>query len=170
MFIRIFVILILLSVPTSMAQTGGTFDLSHSLIASGGGSGAAGGTYSIGGTIGQPIAGVQSSNSTFSIRGGFWAHYAIAPTAAGVQVSGRVSTSQGNGIRNVVLTLTNILTGDIRTAISSSFGYYRFEDVTVGNLYSITVRSKRYGFDPDTRFINVVDEITDVDFIANAVQ
>ena len=148
------------------AQTGGSYDLSHTVIASGGGSNSTGASYSVDGTVGQPLAGTQSSNSTYSIRGGFWAFQSLAPTAAGVSISGRILTSDEAGIRNVRLVLTDLSNGNVRIALSSSFGYYMFEDVPVGRAYTITISSKRYLFDPDSRFINLVDELTDVDFIA----
>ena len=152
------------------AQTGGQYDLSQSVIASGGGSNSAGGAYTVDGTAGQTIAGVQSSNASFSVRGGFWAPTSFAPTAAGVSVGGQVLTADGAGIRNVNLTLTNLSTGEIRTALSSAFGYYKFEDIRVGQLYLVSVRSKRYSFEPDSRVINLVDELTDVDFTSMPVE
>jgi len=167
MFLRaLFLLMLLMSIaPILAAQTGGQFDLSHNVVA-GGGTRSTGGTITIEGTVGQNLAGVQSSNGTFSIRGGFWAFTQLAPTAAEVSVGGRVVTAEGQGIRSVTLTLTNLSTGEIRTALSSSFGYYSFFDVPVGQIYSITIRSKRFSFDPDTRVFSVVDELTDVDFSA----
>lgn len=148
------------------AQTGGPYDLSHNVVAAGGGSNSTGGTYKIDGTVGQGSAGVQSSGSTLSVRGGFWYFQSFAPTAAGTSISGQVRTSDENGIRNVTLTLTNVSTGDVRTALSSAFGYYRFDDVPVGEFYQLQVRSKRYTFKSDVRFINLVDELSEVDFVA----
>lgn len=88
-----------------------------------------------------------------------------APTAAGVTVGGRVLTSNGRGLRNAIVTLTDTA-GVTRRAVTSSFGYYRFEDVEAGQTYVIAVRSKRYQFTP--RVISVTDELTDVDFVANS--
>ena len=169
---RLFFILIVVALQTLMpaAQTGGSYDLTHSVIASGGGSNSTGGTYRIDGTAGQPIAGVQSTNGAFNVRGGFWPVHQLAPTAAGVSVGGRVMSAEGLGISRVILTLTSLSTGEIRTVLSSSFGYYRFADVRAGQMYSVVVQSKRYSFDPDTRVISVVDELTDIDFVASQQQ
>jgi hypothetical protein len=168
MCIRLFFILVLATLQTSMptAQTGGSYDLSHSVIASGGGTTSQGGTFTIGGTVGQPIAGVQSAGGAFNVRGGFWPVHQFAPTAAGVSVGGRVMTAEGLGISSVIITLTNLSTGEMRTALSSSFGYYRFDDVLAGQFYSVTVQSKRHGFDPDTQTFNLIDELTQLDFTA----
>ncbi len=87
-----------------------------------------------------------------------------APVAANVGVSGRVSTANGSGVRNAIVTLTNTQ-GVTRSARTSSFGYYRFDDVRVGETYVASVRSKEYQFTPRT--IQVADELTGVDFIAD---
>lgn len=85
------------------------------------------------------------------------------PSAANVAVSGRVLTADGRGLRNALVTITDQL-GTSRNAITSSFGYYRFEEVRSGETYTIGVSSKRYVFMPRT--ITVADELTDVDFVA----
>jgi hypothetical protein len=87
----------------------------------------------------------------------------LAPTAAGAAVGGRILTSDGLGVPNASVTLTS-RTGVTRTAISNPFGYYLFVDVTVGETYTMEVRSKRYEFAP--RLVTVVDDLADVDFIA----
>ncbi|MEP6705613.1 MAG: carboxypeptidase-like regulatory domain-containing protein [Acidobacteriota bacterium] len=149
-----------------MAQTGGPYDLSHNVIAGGGGSQSIGGPFAMTGTVGQNLAGTVSTGGGYGLRGGFWASQAFAPTAAGTSISGRIRTADGQGIRNVSLSLTNAVTGEISTALSSSFGYYRFEEVLVGQTYILTVRAKRFSFDPDTRVITLLDELTNEDFSA----
>ena len=58
-------------VAPSMAQTGGGYDLSWSTIDGGGYMFSTGGGYSLGGTVGQPEAGVMSGGG-YSLAGGFW--------------------------------------------------------------------------------------------------
>jgi Carboxypeptidase regulatory-like domain len=147
------------------AQTGGTFDLSHSVIASGGGSNSTGGTFRVDGTVGQPAAGTISTSGNFSLRGGFWAFDSIAPTAALVSISGRVLTADGQGIRNVRVTLT-MAGGTVRSAQTGTFGYFRFDEVEVGQTLVLEVSSKRYRFTNPTRILSVQEEITDAVFIA----
>ncbi len=67
------------------------------------------------------------------------------------------------------LTLTDS-SGNTRTALSSPFGYYGFQGVEAGQVYILSINHKRYTFDPDTRTINVVDEIIDLDFVAGAAK
>lgn len=87
------------------------------------------------------------------------------PTAANVSISGRVVTSKGSGIRNATVTLTDV-NGSTLTARTSTFGYYRFEEVRVGETYVMSVASKRFRFVPADRILTVTDELTDVDFVA----
>jgi len=49
--------------------------------------------------------------------------------------------------------------------MTSSFGYYRFVNVAAGQTYVIAVTSKQYQFTP--RVIQVSDELTGIDFIAD---
>src|SRR5690349_20461911 len=70
--------LALLISPT-MSQSGGTFVIQKSVIA-GGGDHSTGGTFILDGTIGQAVAGTQSSGGSFNVVGGFW-------TAAGTVVA-----------------------------------------------------------------------------------
>jgi hypothetical protein len=86
-----------------------------------------------------------------------------APTAAGVSIAGRVISADGRGVRNANVTLRDA-SGNLRTAITSSFGYYRFDDVAVGQTYVCSVRSKRYQFSP--KVVSLVDELTGLDFVA----
>jgi hypothetical protein len=91
----------------------------------------------------------------------------LVPTAANVSVSGRVLTSDGRGIRNAIVVLTD-QNGVTRTARSSSFGYYGFDGVQAGGTYVMSVSSKRYVFNP--RVVSVSDELTGVDFVADPPQ
>ncbi|MEO7660493.1 MAG: carboxypeptidase-like regulatory domain-containing protein, partial [Pyrinomonadaceae bacterium] len=86
----------------------------------------------------------------------------IGPSAAGVTVSGRVTTSSGQGLRNATVFITDS-EGVRRTATTSSFGVYTFNDVEAGGNYVIGVSSKRYRF--ASRVINVSDSLSDVDFV-----
>ena len=89
----------------------------------------------------------------------------MAPSAAEVSVGGRVVTAAGRGISKTHVTLSDS-NGNIRTVITGTFGYYEFYDVPVGETYTVSVRSKRYQFDDPTRTINVMDELSNVDFTA----
>ena len=56
--------------PTA-AQSGGPYDLTWSTVDGGGWTFSTGGTYSLGGTVGQPDAGVLEGGA-YTLTGGFW--------------------------------------------------------------------------------------------------
>lgn len=85
--------------------------------------------------------------------------------AAPVSVGGRVTNSSGNGLPGATVTLTD-QTGVRRTIPVSPFGYYRFDNVRVEELYTISASAKRYRFTP--RVIAVFGELSDVNFMPNS--
>lgn len=85
-----------------------------------------------------------------------------APTAASVTVGGRVVTFNGRGIAKARVMMTDA-NGEMRTALTNSFGYYRFAEVEVGQTYIISVRSKQYLFNPQV--LTILEELSDLDFI-----
>lgn len=84
------------------------------------------------------------------------------PTAASVSVSGRVLTPDGQGLRNAIVQLTSP-NGSVFQVRTSTFGYYRFDEVLAGQTYVATVASKRFTFSPRT--LSVASELFDVDFV-----
>ena len=90
----------------------------------------------------------------------------IAPTAADVMVSGRVLTTDGRGIKNVLVTMINS-NGESRTAISSQFGYFKFDNVAAGGTYIFSVHAKRYTFSQPTLVRSIVEDADDLVFTAN---
>jgi len=105
-----------------------------------------------------------------SISGGYSLTITAAPTtAASVSVGGRVMTASGRGIRNVSVALTDS-NRNTRMAVSTSFGYYRFEDVAAGETYIISARGKRYTFIQPTQVLNINEDTEDVNFIANSIE
>ncbi|HEX8246799.1 MAG TPA: carboxypeptidase-like regulatory domain-containing protein [Pyrinomonadaceae bacterium] len=89
----------------------------------------------------------------------------FAPTAAGATVGGRIYSPFGSPLANAqVLMYDN--TGNVRTARSNAFGYYRFEGVAVGETYIFEVRSKRYVFTEAIRVLSVQEDFDSLDFHA----
>lgn len=87
------------------------------------------------------------------------------PTAANVEIAGRVVNEFGQGVRGAWVSLTDS-SGAVRSVRTSSFGYYRFGEVPSGATYVVAVSSKRYEFAP--RVVQLFDSVTDLDFIAGA--
>lgn len=99
-----------------------------------------------------------TSNGSFTVTG---------TTAASVTVGGRVLTSDGRGITNVLISLTNT-NGQIRTATTGEAGHYRFEGVEVGQTYILSVRAKRYTFSRPQQVISINEETEQINFMAEA--
>lgn len=87
------------------------------------------------------------------------------PTAANVSISGRVLTANGQGIARVTVALTDGA-GQTRYATTNSFGFYQFDEVVSGAVYTLSVSSPKYQFSQPTQVLNVVDSVTDQNFIA----
>jgi hypothetical protein len=87
----------------------------------------------------------------------------VSPTAAGVEVSGRVLNSNGAGIIRARVTITGT-NGENRTVTTNSFGNYRFENVAAGQTYTVSVSSKGYSFPP--KVLSVLDAVDNLDFVS----
>ena len=91
----------------------------------------------------------------------------LAPTAANVGVSGRITTPMGAGVRGVIVRIEGVESGMVQRASTNSFGYYSFSDLPVGEMYVVNVFSKRYLVRDGTRFLTLMDELTDLNFIVD---
>jgi hypothetical protein len=168
-----FIVLVLLLFALSVrAQTneiqasGGSFTLEKQVVA-GGGSRMQQSTINQTGTAGQPVAGYKSSGGNFSLYSGFWTPEDFAPTAANVVVGGQVKTADGRGIKNVTVTVA-FPSGQTRTALSGSFGYYRFDEIPAGGIYIFSVAAKRFTFAQSAQARQISDDTQDIDFAAAA--
>lgn len=74
--------------------------------------------------------------------------------------------AKGAGIRNVVVTLTGA-DGTTRSAVTGSFGYFRFDEVEVGATYVLSVHAKRFTFSQPTQVISVKDDMDGIIFTAD---
>jgi hypothetical protein len=108
-----------------------------------------------------------SSTSTWSTRiSSVKFPTCTAPTVASVALAGRVTSLSGNGLSGVTVRIQSTRDGQVRFSRTSSFGYYRFEDVPAGETYIVTASSKRFAFSP--RVIYLSDNLTEVNFVAEA--
>jgi hypothetical protein len=83
--------------------------------------------------------------------------------AANVSVSGRITSTFGHGVSSAKVSITDS-SGNVRTAITGTFGNYSFDNVAAGGTYTIAVRSGRYTF--TSRTLQITNNVTDVDFAA----
>ena len=85
-----------------------------------------------------------------------------APAAPSGTVSGRVMGTNGFGVSNARVTISDG-NGTVLSAITSPFGYYTFPSVPLGSNYTVSVAAKRYSYSPQA--VNVNGNITGVDFV-----
>lgn len=90
-----------------------------------------------------------------------------ASTAAPATISGRVADSNGRAISRTRVILQGGNLTELRTALTNAFGYYQFDNVETGESYTLRVETKRYRFENPTIFVNLGEDATGLDFIAN---
>ena len=89
----------------------------------------------------------------------------IAPTAAAVTVSGRVTNAKGRGIANVRVTLVDTQ-GNAHVAITNAFGFYYFMQISSGQSVVVSVRSKIFTFATATQVLSVTQDVNEMNFTA----
>ena len=119
------------------------------------------GTPTTGGTYPFTVTASDGTNS-------FDTDYTLfiyAPTAANAAIKGRALTAAGSGITNVRITLTDSR-GNIRTTVTSTFGYYRFTNLAANETYIISAAAKRFTFNRPTQLLNLNGDTDGVNFVA----
>lgn len=111
----------------------------------------------------RPIDSPSIANATGGDGADIGGFEAQSPTSASVSISGQVFTTDGRGLRNARVILTD-LQGNSQTIITSAFGYFRFDDVAVGETYLINVSSKNFQF--SSQVLNISEEISDLNLTA----
>jgi len=157
-------LLTLVVAAVTVAQTGGSYDLSKNVVASGGGS-SSGSSFTLNGTTAQPAAGTLVGKPPFSQVGGFWQAANNQPTAAPATISGKVTTTTGAPLGGVVITLSGRFSG--RT-ITDTNGNYSFENFAGGEFYVATPSLTNYTFTPANRSFTLVANMSDAVFTAVA--
>lgn len=89
--------------------------------------------------------------------------YISGPESTGVEVGGRVTTQNGRGIPNAIVTMGDG-NGNLRTVVTGTFGYYRFGRVLPGHTYGFRVLSRRFRFTPQR--VLITEPRRDIDFVA----
>lgn len=85
----------------------------------------------------------------------------LAPTAAPADIGGRVMSQDGRSVSGAIMMLVDEF-GLQRTAVTNSFGYYRFTGIPVGATYVVSVVSKRYQFEPQV--VTLMENLAGLNF------
>jgi uncharacterized repeat protein (TIGR01451 family) len=86
------------------------------------------------------------------------------PSAAPATVSGKVLDENGRGLRGVNVVLQNAGTGQVRTAVTNTFGNFSFLEVETAQLYVVSVFSKRYTFVNESIAFELNDDLAGLTF------
>ncbi len=106
----------------------------------------------VGGTIGSTFGLVRYQGTSIAVNAG---------------ISGRITTASGRGIRNVSVQISGGNLSEPKFARTNAFGYYRFQNLQVGQNYVVGVAAKRYSFANSTRVITLNEDLTGEDFVSN---
>ncbi|MEJ7863108.1 MAG: carboxypeptidase-like regulatory domain-containing protein, partial [Pyrinomonadaceae bacterium] len=112
----------------------------------------------------QPTGGGTPGTGAGTVRIDNFQVQAIGPTAAGATIGGRITSTNGRGIRNVRVMLAGGSLTEPIYATSTSFGYYQFPQVPSGETYVLQVFSKNYIFDSSSMVINLIEDLTETNF------
>jgi hypothetical protein len=89
----------------------------------------------------------------------------FSPTAALATVQGSVVTENGRGIRNIIVSITNGSTSEVKVARTNPFGYFRFDELEVGSFYIVTIINRRYHFDNNNLAFTLNDDLNGLTFV-----
>ena len=114
----------------------------------------------------QPSNGDPRSGGLFIGNAGFLINQLASPTAASVEVSGKVTTASGRPIvrSRISVTMPN---GEVKTTLTNPFGLYRFEGLEAGHTYFFSVSAKGYRFAEPVRTVTINDAVENLNFIAH---
>jgi len=90
----------------------------------------------------------------------------ISTSAASASVTGRVTTSYGSGIRNVMVVATGGGLVDPKVTYTGALGYYRFDGLEAGQSYVISVAAKRYVFEQPAMLLNLDQNVDGLNFVS----
>lgn len=90
-------------------------------------------------------------------------YIAAVPTAANVSVGGYVFSPEGRAISRATVQMID-QQGQIRTVKTNTFGFYRFDEVRVGEFYVFNAFAKEYQF--ASQVVSVEENISEFNFTA----
>ena len=82
-------------------------------------------------------------------------------------INGKVVSTNGSGIRRATVTVLNLTTLDTQTHLTNDFGYFRFNNLPILNLYLVTVSSKRYFFSFSNQLVQFTELEHNMTFVSD---
>lgn len=149
---------------STIAQTGGGFNLEQNVIGNGGWR-SDGGGFTLLGTMGQSNAGSTTAGGYFHLLDGFWAIENQTANSPFANVSGRVVRRNGIGVPRVLVTITNPHANLSFQTWTEAHGNYSFANIPTGANYLITVRHRHFEFSPGSQALFISQDRNNVDFV-----
>jgi uncharacterized delta-60 repeat protein len=111
----------------------------------------------------QPNGKIIAAGMSYSAESGssFGLVRYLAETSSAL-ISGRVTAPDARGIRNAIVSITDSA-GVRQATTTSSLGFYSFENIRIGEIYTVAVSSKRYRFESRSPMVN--ENLMNVDFV-----
>jgi hypothetical protein len=85
---------------------------------------------------------------------------ALAPSAASVTLSGRVTDHNGRAISRATVSVMD-MKGNVRSGVTNTFGYYSIKDLASGELYVVTASARTFTF--ASRTVSLNDSVSNFD-------
>ena len=105
----------------------------------------------------RPSAGTVIT-SRFSIRQN--------DTGAHVSIAGKVKTPDGRAIKGAYIVIRDANTNEVvRATYSSTFGFYRLEQIETGRTYVLSIAHRRYLFALAAQLLEINEDRSGVDFV-----
>ena len=106
---------------------------------------------------------------SWTIQDAQWALGAIAikqsvETASPSTISGQAKTKGGEPLKNILIRVENLQTGEVFHTNTNENGFYQLEGLAVTNLYQISAYSNFYIFSPNNRVLDLTESADAVDF------
>jgi hypothetical protein len=117
---------------------------------------------------GMVDSGTNTATATGVTNFSRWAAGNLGPTAALVNIGGRVLTPSGRGISGARVYLTSA-DGNVVVRRTNPFGYYRFSDIPVGETYVLRVKDKTYKFAEKSRVLFIAGDDFGINFTATGL-
>ena len=92
---------------------------------------------------------------------------ALAPTVPFASIDGTVTNSNGDGIPQTIVVLSNS-GGTVQTTLTNGFGNYEFDNIATGVTYTVTVSRKGYVFTPPSQMFTLTGDIGGINFTGAA--
>jgi len=106
---------------------------------------------------------LTNTTNIFWATGGVFVR-SFPASASPASIGGQVKTKDGIPLKNVLIRLENLQTGEIFHTNTNEKGVYYLEGLTVTNIYQIKAYSNFYVFSPNNRVFDLTESLEGIDF------